>query len=149
MNTHQRLQLQGWRANCDIQIVIDYEACIEYLAKYASKSEPKSPALKQSLKDILQNVSSHCQSHTIIRKLMMKALGERDISAQETMHHLLSLRLYSSTYRVIPVSLDGSRRLKTKCPENDYSTNKSLLDVYAQREKFRDQLPDIMNLKFN
>ena len=95
LNTHQRLQLQGWRANCDIQIVIDYEACIEYLTKYASKSEPKSPALKQSLKDILKNVSSDCQSDTIIRKLMMKALGERDISAQETMHHLLSLKLYS------------------------------------------------------
>jgi hypothetical protein len=24
LNNHQRLQLQGWRANCDIQVVIDH-----------------------------------------------------------------------------------------------------------------------------
>ena len=28
LNRHQPLQLQGWRANCDIQIVIDYIACV-------------------------------------------------------------------------------------------------------------------------
>ncbi len=36
LNTHQRLQLQGWRANCDIQVVIDHYACVEYLTKYAA-----------------------------------------------------------------------------------------------------------------
>ena len=37
---NHRLQLQGWRANCDIQMVVDYYACVEYLAKYASEGEP-------------------------------------------------------------------------------------------------------------
>ena len=37
LNNHQRLQLQGWRANCDIQVVIDHYACVEYLTKYAAK----------------------------------------------------------------------------------------------------------------
>ena len=37
LNNHQQLQLQGWRANCDIQIVIDHYACVEYLTKYAAK----------------------------------------------------------------------------------------------------------------
>jgi hypothetical protein len=31
LNQHQQLQLQGWRANCDIQIVIDHHACLESL----------------------------------------------------------------------------------------------------------------------
>ena len=35
LNNHQ--QLQGWRANCDIQVVIDHYACVEYLTKYAAK----------------------------------------------------------------------------------------------------------------
>lgn len=39
LNRHQQFQLQTWRANSDIQLVIDYYACIEYLAKYASKAE--------------------------------------------------------------------------------------------------------------
>ena len=38
-NRHQRLQLQGWRANCDINIIIDYHSCVEYLTKYPSKAE--------------------------------------------------------------------------------------------------------------
>ena len=33
LNNHQRVQLQGWRANCDIQVIIDHHACIEYLVK--------------------------------------------------------------------------------------------------------------------
>ena len=37
LNNHQRLQLQGWRASCDIQVVIDHYACVEYLTKYAAK----------------------------------------------------------------------------------------------------------------
>ena len=46
LNNHQHLQLQGWRANCDIQVVIDHCACVEYLTKYAAKGEPRSPMLK-------------------------------------------------------------------------------------------------------
>ena len=46
LNTHQRLQLQGWRANCDIQVVIDHYACVKYLTKYAAKGEPRLPMLK-------------------------------------------------------------------------------------------------------
>ena len=50
LNNNQQLQPQGWRANCDIQIVIDHYACVEYLTKYAAKGEPKSPMVKQALK---------------------------------------------------------------------------------------------------
>ena len=34
LNRHQQLQLQGWRANFDINVFIYYYSCIEYLAKY-------------------------------------------------------------------------------------------------------------------
>lgn len=47
VNNNQQLQLQGWSANCDIQVVIDHYACVEYLTKYAAKGEPKSPFLKK------------------------------------------------------------------------------------------------------
>ena len=41
-NNHQQLQLQGRHANCDIQLVVDFQACVEYLEKYAAKSETRS-----------------------------------------------------------------------------------------------------------
>lgn len=40
LNSNQQFQLQGWRANCDIQIIIDHYACVEHLTKYAAKGEP-------------------------------------------------------------------------------------------------------------
>ena len=66
LNNHQRIQLQGWRANCDIQGVIDYGAFVEYLAKYASKDEPRSPVLKLAFNSIVRNSNSSCHPTTII-----------------------------------------------------------------------------------
>ncbi len=71
LNTHQRLQLQGWRANCDIQVVIDHYACVEYLTKYAAKGEPRSPMLKQAFNSIVQNVDSNTDPHRAIKKVVM------------------------------------------------------------------------------
>ena len=48
LNSHQRLQLQGWGANCDIQLVVDYQACVEYLAK-----------LQQRVKQDLTSLRTH------------------------------------------------------------------------------------------
>ena len=98
LNNHQQLQLQGWRANCDIQVVIDHYACVEYLTKYAAKGEQRSPLLKQAFNSIMQNVDSNTNPHRAIKKVVMKSLGERDYAAQETMHHLLSLKLHSSSF---------------------------------------------------
>ncbi len=131
LNTHQRLQLQGWRANCDIQVVIDHYACVEYLTKYAAKGKPRSPMLKQAFNSIVQNVDSDTDPHRAIKKIVMKSLGERDYAAQETMHHLLSLKLHSSSFKVMPVSLNGSRRVRNTAEEGESCTNYSLLDVYA------------------
>ena len=119
LNNHQQLQLQGWRANCDIQVVIDHYACVEYLTKYAAKGEPRSPILKQAFNSIVQNVDNNSNPHKTIKKIVMKTLGERDYAAQETMHHLLSLKLHSSSFQVIPVSLNGSRRIRNNASVED------------------------------
>lgn len=78
----------------------------------------------------------------------MKSLGQRDFSAQETMHHLMSLKLVSSSFNVVPISLNGSRRIKTITNDGDTVTNDSLLDTYAKREKYIQTIPDIMALNF-
>ena len=111
LNNHQQLQLQGWRANCDIQIVIDHYACVEYLTKYAAKGEPRSPIVKQAFNSIVQNVDNNGDPHRAIMKVVMKTLGERDYTAQETMHHLLSLKLHS---RLVP-------RQHSPCDNNIYT----------------------------
>ena len=68
LNNHQCLQLQGWRANCNIQPVIDYCACVEYLAKYASKGEPRPPVMKTALNSIIQNCITESSPTKLIKK---------------------------------------------------------------------------------
>ena len=64
------------------------------------------------------------------------------------MHHLMSLKLVSSSFNVVPISLNGSRRIKTITNDGDTVTNDSLLDTYAKREKYIQTIPDIMALNF-
>ena len=149
VNNHQQIQLQGWRANCDIQVVIDHYACVEYLTKYAAKGEPRSPVLKQAFNSIMRNIDNNTDPHRAIKKVVMKSLGERDYAAQETMHHLMSLKLHSSSFKVIPVSLNGSRRVRDiSCiDEGESCTDYSLLDVYANRELYSTS-PEVINMNF-
>ena len=148
LNNHQQLQLQGWRANCDIQVVIDHYACVEYLTKYAAKGEPRSPVLKQAFNSIVQNVDNNSDPHRAIKKVVMKTLGERDYAAQETMDNLLSLKLHSS-FKVIPVSLNGSHRVcdNTSIEDGDSCTDYSILDVYANRQQY-DSSHAVTNMNF-
>ena len=149
LNNHQKLQLQGWRANCDIQVVIDHYTCVEYLTKYAAKGEPRSPILKQAFNSIVLNVNSNTDPHRAIKKVVMKSFGVRDYAAQETMHHLLSLKLHSSSYKVMLVSLNGSHRVHDTATieEGESCTDYSLLDVYANREQYESS-PNVINMNF-
>ena len=149
LNNHQQLQLQGWRANCDIQVVIDLYACVEYLSKYAAKGEPRSPVLKQAFNTIVKNVDNSTDPRRTIKKVVMKSLGERDYAAQETMHHLLSLKLHSSSFKVISVSLNGSRRVRdiASIMEGESCTHYSLLDVYAKRHEYNSS-DDVRSMNF-
>lgn len=73
----------------------------------------------------------------------MKTVRERDYAAQETMHHLLSLKLHSSSINVIPVSLNGSQKVSNvPSVENDgICTSNSLRDQY-------DNSAEVMNMNF-
>ena len=143
INRHQRVQLQGWRANCDISVVIDYHSCLEYLTKYASKPEKLTSVVKDAFAHVSKNISeSDFDSVKIIKKLMMRAVGLRDMSIQEVCHQILKQKLFSSSFEVITVSLDGSRKVENI--EGELISKMSYLDVYASREDISTK-PQIAN----
>ena len=146
MNRHQRLQLQCWRANCDISIVLDYHSCLEYLTKYASKGENLSCVVRDAFVSVVSNVTEQTDTSKTIKQLMMKAVGQRDMSVQEVMSQLLYLKLFSSSFQVMAVSFDGS--CKVKINSNDVITEPSLLDNYATYDKFRTHHQDILLCNF-
>ena len=102
--------------------------------------------LKQAFNSIVQNVDSNADPHRAIKKVVMKSVDERDYAAQETMHHLLYLKLHSSSFKVMLVSLNGSRRVRNTAEEGESCTDHSLLAVY-NRERY-ESAQDIMNMIF-
>jgi len=108
---HQQLQLQNWRTNCDIQLITRFRECIEYVTKYAAKGEPQSNAVKEAFRSVMETSTSQSSVKQALNKIIMKSLGQRDFAAQETMHHLLSLKLVSSSFKVVTVILEGSRKV--------------------------------------
>ena len=147
LNNHQQIQLQGWRANCDIQVVIDQYACTQYLTKYAAKGEPKSAMLTETFGSVLKHTDKDSDAQKTMKKIAMRTLGQRDFSAQETMHLLLSLKLYSTSFNVIPVNLHGSRRINSN-QQNELApcTKDSILDVYAKCLKHIKDFPDVIQV---
>ena len=97
INPHNRLQLQGWRANVDLKPVLSIHAALQYISKYASKAEPRSMAFSEIFSKILNDSNPDDPSLTSIQKLLLNSIAERDISAQETCHLLLSIPLFHSS----------------------------------------------------
>lgn len=129
LNKHQRLQLQGWRANCDIQVIIDYHSCLEYISKYASKGEKMSTVARDVFTSVLNEIPNDSTCQKVAKKLMMRAIGQRDMGVQEVMHQLLSIKLLSFSFQVISASFDGFRKITEV---NLLHTEASLLDLYAK-----------------
>ena len=97
--------------------------------------------------DIVLKNSDNSDAQKTMKKIATRTLGQRDFSAQETMHLLLSLKLYSTTFNVLPVSLYGSRRIKP----NQHSasapcTKDSLLDLYSKLLQYVKDFPDIKKM---
>ena len=67
-NRHQPLQPQGWRANCDIQIIINYYACVEYLVKYTFKSERMSSVVKTAFRNVVTKLTDNSNVHATFKK---------------------------------------------------------------------------------
>ena len=109
----------------DIQVIIDYYLCLEYIAKYASKAEKISSVAREAVTSVLCEPSNQNDTKRALRKFMMRAVGQRDMSIQQVMHHILSIKLISSTFQVITTSLEGSRKVKQ-------SNDGSLLDFLIQ-----------------
>ena len=134
INSHNKSLLQYWRANIDVQTIVDIEDCVRYMTKYAAKAETKSQTSKQIFKTCVSRLSQTSHTCNVIRSAMIKSIGERDFSAQETAHMLLGLPLYSCTYTFATVSLDDSKTIEIQhSSKTTVATKLSILQCYADR----------------
>ena len=134
LNSHNRVMLENWRANVDLQVIVDEKACAKYMTKYDAKGEPRSKSASKILKLSVTSLQNHDRVSSAVKKTMIQVAGDRDMAAQETAHMLLSLPLVACTYSFIAVSLQNSRRLNLDA-ENDGGDvlQKSVLQEYGER----------------
>lgn len=131
--------LRIWRANHDIQFIINPWSCIVYVTSYMLKSE-------RAMGELLKQTSLEHKNEAIkqqMRKLGAKYLNNREVSAQEAAYRLLSMPLKRSSRDVIFVNSGPSEeRVKILKPasalnameEDDpdiYCSN--VISRYAQR----------------
>lgn len=114
INMHDRLQLQGWRANVDKKPILSIHAAIQYVAKYASKSEPRSAAFSDVLNAALKAINPEEPNASLksFQKLLLHTVAERDISAQETCHLLLEIPMYHSSRTFVSLNLNADGALR-------------------------------------
>ena len=99
---------------------------ISYCAKYVTKCEPRS----QSLKDVYATTVRGLKEND---QLLISTTAERDYSAQETCHLLLTLPMYMASHDFVMLSLDGSRQVEERLEEGKPATALSALDHYTSR----------------
>ena len=147
INPHNRLQLQGWRANVDVKPVLSIHAALQYISKYASKAEPKSAAFTEIFNQILNNSRPDENPLTSVQKLLLNSIAERDISAQETCHLLLSIPLYHSSRQCVSLNLNaeaprllqgtGSNQENIATEEAGRTTKSALRKYWERAEQFQ------------
>jgi hypothetical protein len=89
LNQHSKIILLAWRANVDMQPVLDREAALKYISKYASKPEAQSESYHAALKDFCSRLPRGLPAERAAQSLFARIAAGRDISAQEAIHLLL------------------------------------------------------------
>ncbi|XP_041461886.1 uncharacterized protein LOC121413199 isoform X1 [Lytechinus variegatus] len=109
VNQYNPQLLRAWNANMDLQYVTNAYACVAYIVSYMSKAEREMGML-------LSHTLSEMEEGNTDAKQSMKKLGQaymhnREVSAQESVYRVCSLRLKESSRKVefIPVGPDPVR----------------------------------------
>ena len=71
LNPHDRIQLQGWRANVDLIPILTKQ----YVSKYASEAEPRSLALSEVLYRALRSDNPNDPAVKAFQKLLIHTVG--------------------------------------------------------------------------
>ncbi|CAH1233099.1 PIF1 [Branchiostoma lanceolatum] len=100
INQYNPKILKLWRANMDIQFILDPYSCIMYITSYMLKSE-------RAMSDLLQKVLEESRGEDLkskLRKVGSAFLNNREVSAQEAVYRLLSLPLQRKSRQVVYVN---------------------------------------------
>ena len=105
-NSFNKDILKFWKANIDVQYIIDSYACVMYIASYVLKAE-------KGMSEMLKSVAKEAESLPIrqqLQKLGSTFLNHREISSQEAVYRLLSLPLKKMSRSVVFVNTNPKEK---------------------------------------
>jgi len=102
VNNYNIHTLQAWRANHDIQFILDIYACASYITSYIAKGE-------RGMSDLLRNACEEAKLGNNTLKQQVRLIGNKflnnvEISAQEAVYLLLQLPLKRSSRQIVFVN---------------------------------------------
>ena len=111
--------LRAWRADMDIQFVLDVYACAVYIVNYISKGQKgMSDLLREACSEVRKGYSSIKQQ---VRDIGSKFVNNVEISAQEAVYITLQLPMRKSSRQIIFIN--------TAPPEERVELLKPLSDI--------------------
>ena len=137
LNQHSKLVLLGWRANVDMQPVLDREAAITYIAKYASKPETLSESYHAALNGFCSRLPAGLPAESAVQRLFARMAADRDISAQEAVHLLLGDHLVGCSRSFVNLNsqVDAPHALRNAVglDDDDTAFQESFFSQYQAR----------------
>ena len=102
VNNYNPACLKAWRANMDVQYVLDVYACAMYIVSYISKAQ-------KGMSELLQKACAEAKEGNSTIKQQVRDIGNKflnsvEISAQEAVYIILQLPMRKSSREVIFVN---------------------------------------------
>lgn len=139
INCYNPHLLKAWNANMDIQYILNPYSCIMYMLSYITKAEHE---MSEYLKCIVKDTSHENASGLEQMKQVMQAYSKnREVSAQEVVTCVCSLKLKSCSRSVIFIPTDDNalkmrlprKHLETRDPDSDNICMTGLMENYKAR----------------
>ncbi|CAB3987663.1 Hypothetical predicted protein [Paramuricea clavata] len=133
INNYNAACLSAWRANMDIQFVLDVYACAIYIVSYISKAQKgMSELLRTAYEEAKRGNSSIKQQ---VRDIGNRFLNNVEISAQEAVYIVLQLPMRKSSRQVVFINTsppeDRVQLLKPLQEINDLEDDSRSDEIYA------------------
>ena len=118
VNNYNPACLQAWRANMDIQYVLDVYACAVYIVDYISKAQKgMSELLQEACTEARKGNSSIKQQ---VRDIGSKFVNNVEISAQEAVYIVLQLPMRKASRQIVFINtLPLEERVELLKPLNE------------------------------
>ena len=118
INNYNPACLSAWRANMDIQFVLDVYACAVYIVNYISKGQKgMSELLRQACIEARQGNNTIKQQ---VRDIGSKFLNNVEVSAQEAVYIVLQLPMRKASREIIFINTSPpAERVELLKPIND------------------------------